>query len=74
MALRFDESGVGIRIIGRGGYHGKIDTGGRWPGRLKTASSCCTFSPEEVVEIGKKCVEVRRQVQSIRSLRKALCE
>ena len=72
--LRFVESGAGLLVKGRGGHHGRIDTDGRWVGRFTSASACCTFSPEEMMEITQKCVEIRRQVQSTRNIRKTLLE
>lgn len=73
--LKFVETGAGLMIKNRKGYLGVISTGGRWPGRWSIESEMkCSASPAEMAEIGRKCVEIRRQVQSTRAIRTKLFE
>lgn len=71
MAIKWVPSGAGILVSNRNGYLGRIEDTGRFPGRWVSTDETKTASPAEMAEIGKKCVEIRRQVDSTRNLRRS---
>jgi hypothetical protein len=68
MTIKFEETGVEVVVSNKRGLLGCISKGGRWPGYWRIAETGSVMgvsaSPAEMMEIARKCVEIRRHVDS----------
>jgi hypothetical protein len=70
MSIRCEDIGGHIVVSNKSGQIGRIATTGRWPGQWKSNIKDWTASPAEMAEIGRKCIEIRRQVDTTRVQRR----